>query len=439
VFGYYLDLALRSLKRNPVLTGLMIIAIGFGIGTSMTSLSVSRAMSGDPIPEKSRQLFAVQVDSWGPDKRGERNEDGLDEYMSYIDTMALRNLHAARRQTPIYSAYLNARPADPKQKPVGVIVPAVDSDFFPMFNAPFEFGGPWSRSDDQDGNPVVVISRKLNDQFFAGANSIGKTFTLEGDSYRVVGVLDHWTLVPRFYNLHIRPYGQIDEIFIPFTRAIKAQAQTVSGMSCQETTTASFEVRLRSECLWIQLWVELPAPADVAKYRAVLDNYAADQQRAGRFHWPPHTQIRDVMGWLKYRHIVPNELGLLVLASFGFLFVCVMNAMGLMLAKIIGRTQEISVRRALGASRTAIIGQCLVETTVIGVLGAVLGLLLTLLGLLAMRGALADDFAALSYLNAQAIGIEVLLAIASTIGAGLYPTWRASHVEPALQLKADWL
>jgi putative ABC transport system permease protein len=437
MFGYYLDLALRSLKRNPVLTGLMVTAIGFGIGTSMTSLSVSRAMSGDPIPEKSQQLFMVQIDSWGPDKRGERNEDGLDENMSYIDAMALKNLHAAQRQTRIYSGYLNARPADPKLKPVGVIVPAVDSDFFPMFDVQFKFGAPWSRSDDQEGNPVVVISRKLNDQFFAGANSIGKTFMLEGASYRVVGVLDNWPLVPRFYNLHIRPYGQIDEIFIPFTRAIKAQAPAASGMSCQDTTTASFEARLRSECLWIQLWVELPAAADVVKYRTVLNNYAADQQRTGRFHWPPHTQMRDVMQWLKYRHIVPNELGLLVLASFGFLFVCLMNAMGLMLARIIGRTQDISVRRALGASQTAIIGQCLVETTVIGVLGAILGFLLTLLGLLVMRAALADDFSALTYLNAKAIGIEVSLAIAATIGAGLYPTWRAAHVEPALQLKAE--
>jgi len=111
--------------------------------------------------------------------------------------------------------------------------------------------------------------------------------------------------------------------------------------------------------------------------------------------------------------------------------------MGLMLARIIGRTQDISVRRALGASQTAIIGQCLVETTVIGVLGAILGFLLTLLGLLVMRAALADDFSALTYLNAKAIGIEVSLAIAATIGAGLYPTWRAAHVEPALQLKAE--
>src|SRR5258708_5580953 len=322
-------------------------------------------------------------------------------------------------------------------KRVGVSSPGGVSDFFPMFKAPFRFGGPWSRSDDQEGDPVVVISRKLNDQFFAGANSTGKTFTLESTSYRVVGVLDNWPLVPRFYNLHVRPYGQIDEIFIRFTGEIKGQAQMVSSMSCQDTPTASFEARLRSECLWIQLGVELPAAAAVAKYRTALNNYAADQQRAGRFHWPPHTQIRDVMQWLQYRHIVPNELGLLVLASFGFLFVCLMNAMGLMLARIIGRTQDLSVRRALGASRTAIIGQCLVETTIIGSLGAVLGVLLTMMGVLAMRAALADDFAALAYLNAKAIGIEVLLAIAATIGAGLYPTWRAAHVEPALQLKAE--
>jgi len=56
---------------------------------------------------------------------------------------------------------------------------------------------------------------------------------------------------------------------------------------------------------------------------------------------------------------------------------------------------------------------------------------------LAMRTALADDYAALAYLNAKAVGIEVLLAVAATIVAGLYPTWRAAHVEPALQLKAE--
>ena len=50
MFGYYVDLALRSLKRNKVLTALMIVAIALGIGASMTTLTVLHVLSGDPLP-----------------------------------------------------------------------------------------------------------------------------------------------------------------------------------------------------------------------------------------------------------------------------------------------------------------------------------------------------------------------------------------------------
>jgi len=62
MFAYYLDLALRSLKRNPVLTGLMVLAIGLGIGASMTTLTVLHVLSGDPLPGRSAHLFYPQID-----------------------------------------------------------------------------------------------------------------------------------------------------------------------------------------------------------------------------------------------------------------------------------------------------------------------------------------------------------------------------------------
>ncbi|MGE3548216.1 MAG: ABC transporter permease, partial [Kofleriaceae bacterium] len=62
MLGYYLDLALRSFKRNVALTILMIIAIAFGVGASMTTLTVQHVMSADPIPGKSDQLYYVQLD-----------------------------------------------------------------------------------------------------------------------------------------------------------------------------------------------------------------------------------------------------------------------------------------------------------------------------------------------------------------------------------------
>ncbi|MEO7053145.1 MAG: ABC transporter permease, partial [Rhodanobacter sp.] len=53
MFGYYLDLALRSLKRNRVLTSLMVLALGLGIGACITTLTVLKLLSGDPMPQKS--------------------------------------------------------------------------------------------------------------------------------------------------------------------------------------------------------------------------------------------------------------------------------------------------------------------------------------------------------------------------------------------------
>ena len=53
MFGYYVQLGLRSLRRNPVLTLLMVLVIAVGVAASMTSYAVFRVTSGDPIPEKS--------------------------------------------------------------------------------------------------------------------------------------------------------------------------------------------------------------------------------------------------------------------------------------------------------------------------------------------------------------------------------------------------
>ena len=66
MFTYNLKLALKSMRRNPVMTALMVAAIAVGIGVSMTTLTVYYLMSSNPIPEKSEVLFAVTMDSWNP-------------------------------------------------------------------------------------------------------------------------------------------------------------------------------------------------------------------------------------------------------------------------------------------------------------------------------------------------------------------------------------
>jgi putative ABC transport system permease protein len=440
VFNYYLGLAVRSLKRNIVLTLLMIAAIGVGIGASMTTLTVFRAMDNDPIPQKSRQLFAVQIDNWGPNNKGVGTGDAehLQEQISYIDAVALMNARAARRQSAMYVTGAALTPSNPDLLPFPVQIRATYTDFFGMFDTPFLMGGPWSAADDNGHAGVVVISHELNDKIFGGANSIGKTVNLDNHEYRVVGVMGFWDPIPKFYDLNNDVYGKSAEVYLPFTRAIDGQMPSWGNNNCGGNVgEPGWAGRLRSECIWLQFWAELPTAAEVEHFRSFLNSYASDQRRAGRFTWPPHTRIRDVREWLVYQHAVSDEARILVLVSFSFLLVCLLNAMGLMLAKIMGRAGDIGVRRALGASRRAIFGQCLIEAGVVGLAGGLLGLALTALGLMGLRSLVSADVTRLTHFSPSDISIAVVLAVAATTLAGLYPTWRAAQVQPAWQLKAQ--
>jgi putative ABC transport system permease protein len=439
MFSYYFKLALRSLRQNVVLTVLMIAAIGVGIGASMTTLTVFRAMANDPIPNKSRQLFAVQIDNWGR-KRGVGGGDAenLQEQISYLDAIGLMSAHAARRQSAMYTTGFALTPANPDLRPFQVQARAAYTDFFGMFNVPFRYGGPWTAADDESHAAVVVIDRELNDKVFGGANSVGKTLNLDNLEYRVVGVTDHWQPTPKFYDLNNNKYGKAEQAFIPLTRAIDQRMVTWGNNNCGGDVGApGWEGRLRSECVWLQFWVELPNPEDAARYRTFLDNYAAEQRRRGRFHWPPKTRLRNVREWLVYQHAVSDEVRILVTVSFSFLLVCLLNAMGLMLAKVMGRAGDIGVRRALGANRAAIFSQSLIETGVVGLAGGLLGLALTALGLMGLRALLSEQTTRLTHLSATNMAIAVILSVVATVLAGLYPTWRAAQVQPAWQLKAQ--
>jgi putative ABC transport system permease protein len=439
VFGYYINLALRSLQRNMVLTALMIAAIGIGIGASMTMLTVFRAASGDPIPGKSAQLFVPQIDNFGPDsKMPIETDDLLPPVVTYREADAWMRLHVASRQAAMYPISVSITPSDAARNPIKVNARATYGDFFPMFDVPFKFGGPWSRGDDANHAAVVVITRELNELLFAGADSVGRDLTVGGKTYRVMGVLDDWHPTPRFYDVGGDTYSGQDQLFLPFTRAIEQQMPTVARLNCNRTGPGKgWDGLLQSNCIWIRFWVELPTARDVADYQAFLQNYAADQRNRGRFDFRPRVALRNVPQWLSYNHVVPPAVETLTSVSFALLLVCVLNAVGLMLAKFMASTGVISVRRALGASRPAIFAQFMVEAGVIGLAGGLVGLGLTRLGLMSCRVLLDKDLSVLTRLHFSDVLIAVAVALVATLLAGLYPTWRAMQVQPASQLKTQ--
>lgn len=435
MFGYYLDLAMRSFKRNKVLTALMVVAIALGIGASMTTLTVFHVLSGDPLPGKSHTIFYPQMD---PRSMNDYTPGEAPEFqMTRFDAEALLREARGDRQAMMTAGSVAVEAQRAGIDPFNLSSRFTSADFFAMFDAPFAHGNGWSATDDEARARVVVIGTKLNERVFGGSNSVGKTIRLDETTFRIVGVLEPWRLTPRFYDVTTGRFGDVEQVFLPFSTAIDLEMGTSGNMSCwSNPDDHQGGIGLNAPCTWLQYWVELDTPEKAEDYLRYLTNYSDQQRAAGRFERPTNVRMFDVMGWLDDQGIVPSDVRLQMWLAFGFLLVCLLNTVGLLLAKFLRRSGEIGVRRALGASRRAIFTQCLVEAGTVGLAGGLLGLGLALLGLWAVRHQPAS-YAELARLDPTMLLTTFALAIVASLLAGLLPAWRACQVAPAIQLKSQ--
>jgi len=438
MLAYYLRLGLLSLRRNPALTALMVMAIGFGVAASMITWSVFRVVSGNPIPWKSNQLYTVQVDNRGPQYNEPGNEPP--EALNYTDAMALLKAHKALHQTLFYDIGPSVLPVDPNDLPTTAYGYATNADFFSMFDVPFEYGSPWTDADDDAHAAVAVISGDLNKKLFGGANSVGREVTLNMHTYRIVGVTRHWDPKPRYYDLFDgMQFQDAPQVYVEFNRAIDLRIGQSGRNNCggEPMHIHSEEEWLHRECAWIPFWVQLPTPADAERYKEFLTAYAADQQHAGRFQWAPNVRLRNVTQWLDFEKVVPDESRISLFVSMGFFVICLVNTIGLLLAKFMRRAAEIGVRRALGANRREVYTQFLLEAVAVGLAGGVLGLLLTIVGMQGVGLLFEPDIARLAHVDVSLLVTTLLVAVLATVIAAFYPTWRAAQVQPAWQLKSN--
>ncbi|HEV2540316.1 MAG TPA: FtsX-like permease family protein [Frateuria sp.] len=432
---YYLDLALRSCRRSRALTMLVVMLMGFGVAACTLSYAVLRVAAKDPIPAKSSRLFVPQIDSLGPVHNG--NGQPPDQ-LGYTDAMALLHAGRAFRQTLLYPTNFGVVPADPARQPFPQVGEAVTGDFFAMFDVPFRYGHGWDAAADQKRAPVAVITDALNRKLFGDIDSTGRTLTLDGHDYRISGVLGDFDPLPRYIDIAStwNGFGKLAQIYVPFARAVDQHKPPLTDY-CSSTSAAPYMSdwnSFLSGCVWIDGWVELPDAASAAGYQRFLVNYATEQQRLGRFAWPANVRLPNLMQMLTDHRAVPRESKLSAWVSLGFLIVCLVNVVGLLLARFSRRGLEIGVRRALGAPRREIVRQFLVEAAVIGTAGGALGVLLTALGMMGLDRVFVPEIARAARLDGALMSLTLLAAVAATLAAALWPTWRIAQVRPAWQL-----
>ena len=434
MFGYYLDLALRSLKRNKALTALMVLAIALGIGASMTTLTVLHVLSGDPLSGKSSTLYYPQLDA--DDMDGYKAGDEPGDQLTWIDGMNLLHAKRADKQALMTGGAVAIQPAQSGMDPFFQDARYTTADFFAMFNVPFLYGHGWRADDDNSKAHVAVISRELNEKLFAGKDSTGQTLLVQDTAFRIIGVLNSWRPNPHFYDLNMGNYSESEQVFVPLSTSRDLHLARNGSLHCWGNGNPGEDQLETATCTWLQFWVQLDSPAKAVAYKEFLTHYSQEQKALGRFQRPPNVRLRNLMGWLNFNNVVPSDVRLQVWLAFGFLLVCLVNTVGLMLAKFMRRAGELGVRRALGASRRDIFMQLLIESGVVGLTGGICGLLLAFLGLWLVRQQ-PSDYAQLARLDLAMLLATFALAVGATLLAGLLPAWRACQVTPALQLKSN--
>lgn len=439
MFGYYLKLATRSLKRNKVLTVLMVLTIAVGIGAAMTTLTIFRLLSADPLPHKSASLFYPQLDPL-PGSTGAVREPM--DMLDYRSAMDLWQSGRAKRQAIVNTSPIKLQTETGRPQMHSML--ATTAGFFPMFDVPLRYGQPWSAAEDASRERVAVISADLNRSAFGGGNSVGKTLLVRGQAVRVIGVLDDWRPSPRFYNLAGGNYSEgktasfydrPEAVFMPLSAALDVNDGYFLQFTCWSMPETAGRLR-EFPCVWLQLWVELEGSAQVEAYRQFLASYAQQQKSAGRIGRADNTRMFDMNGWLAYNQAVPADVGLQLWLALGFLLLCLFNTVGLLLARFMRKSGEYGVRRALGATRGEIVRQCLAEAGIIGLLGGLLGFAFVLFGLWRVRQQ-PLEYAELMRLDVPMFVLLFVVAIATSLLAGWIPALRASRITPAIQLKTQ--
>ena len=218
---YYMDLALRSIRRNKVLTALMVLAIGLGIGASMTMLTVLNVMTRDPLPGRSAHLYRPLLNPlpldvhYTPGKVG-----GPTTALTWPDAKALLEAHKGVRQAAMARGYLTARSGRPGVQPKSVGGSFTTHDFFTMFGVPFVAGHAWSQQADENAATVVVVTEKLAERLFGTTSAVGKTAHLGKHDFQVIGVVRNWHPQPLFYAIIGTGFDDADQFFLPLSTAM---------------------------------------------------------------------------------------------------------------------------------------------------------------------------------------------------------------------------
>ena len=394
-----LHYAIRLFLKAPAFTAIAVLTLALGIGANTTLFSVVKGVLLNPLPyPHSEQLMTIYASTPGVDR-------GPATYLNFLDW---------QHQNRTFSSMAMYRNQDynlagtaEAERVSGYMISA---DFFSTLGVQPILGRPFRPDDDQVGAaPVVLLGGGFFERKFgSSADVIGKSISLNGVSYTVVGV------VPASFTF----YGRDRDVYTPIGRW-----NDPSFRDRRISVSARVIGRLKPGVILQQAQADM----DLIANNLATAFPVADKETGIKLV----SMKEDIVG-----NVRPFLMVLLAGVGFLLLIACV-NVANLLLARSMGRSREFAVRVAIGAGQWRVLRQLITESVLLAGLGGALGLLLAFLTLNAAGKTLLANLPRAQEISLDARVLLFTLAISAfaSIVSGLAPALQGSRVNLADVLK----
>ncbi|QEY16299.1 hypothetical protein D0C16_10095 [Cellvibrio sp. KY-GH-1] len=451
MFWYPLQLALRSIRKAPILSSVMVFVLATGVAITTISYTHYYHLKKNPLAHKDENLFLLQTDSWDAKHQYENTPNKLPPLHSYRDSMGLLASNIPLRKTAITNWGGSIHNPDLQQKALFVRGHITTHDFFSMFEHEFIYGAPWNATADDHFQNVIVISDDVNQQLFGGKNSVGKSVVYESAHYQIVGVVKKKLRTNPTYEIALYRWPQPDaQFYFPISILKATELGAWIRYECPEDTrdygSHWYQPRLINSCTWISLWFEFADDPQKTQFEEFVRSYIQEQKKSGNYPRPLRFALTSIGDYMHLNQAAYDEDNTTIYLGAFTLLVCTLNFVALLLAKFMRALPESGVRRALGANRQAIFMQHLLESTTLGAAAGALGVVMTIAGLWYVKlawksapppanGLLGPDNVALMEPDLTILASCIATALLASLCAGLYPAWQACRVAAANYLK----
>ncbi len=410
----YLKIAFKVFLRRKFFTFISLFAISFTLVVLMVAVAFLDHVFGPNAVESrnDRTLGVYFMEMHTPDKNGTWNGTTgyrfLDRHTRHLPNVEKMSIFTESKQVV---SYLNGEKIQSSLK-------RTDGEFWEVLTFRFLEGAPFTAEDEKNRNFVAVINDATRQKFFGNESAVGKTIEVDGQNFRVAGVVAN---VPFLRQV---PFS---DIWVPISTAKNDTYRNEMMGDFQALYLARSEndlPGLRDEFKTRLNSIEFPDPKEWNSMYGQMDTYfeAISRELVGS---------HDDNG----RASRPGRLlAAMVIIAILFMLLPTVNLINLNVSRIMERAGEIGVRKAFGASSWTLVGQFIVENVLLTLVGGVLGFFLSrfVLQFITASGWFPYAQFQLNYrIFFGGLGLAVIFGLIS----GVYPAWKMSRLNPVQALK----